>query len=394
MNTKLTSSRLLAPNQKRLLRESYAAWWSNSQEGRGSVWLQTAWTLLFILQATLVIVALLWIFREGKVDLYKEFIKTFQVATCIGLACHGLFQIGYYINKALGLKPHEYKPMYRLLYFAGLPLMGVVLGLSIFLLLKGYNPVLLVIQYPNAMLTMFAISMMVVLVLFVVWLQRDQKLRHLAQTQQMQRQAMQSELRALQSQIEPHFLFNTLANVVSLMDYDAPQAKRMLEAFIEYLRGTLDANRKLNATVNDELQLIERYLALLQIRLGERLRYAIVADTAVRQQPLAPLMLQPLVENAVKYGIEPRIEGGLISITARLFDHETLELNVMDDGMGLEASSTARKGSGTALGNIRERLQALYGDKASLTLSSNAPLQGAKACIRIPLIIYPTVNVN
>ncbi|MBU6437662.1 MAG: histidine kinase, partial [Betaproteobacteria bacterium] len=197
--------------------------------------------------------------------------------------------------------------------------------------------------------------------------------RSKVQAQLLERQAAEAQLRALQAQIEPHFLFNTLATVVSLIDYDAPKAKAMLEAFIDYLRATLSGSRRGQATVGDELELVERYLQLLAIRMGPRLRVSITADATARAQPLPPLTLQPLVENAVQHGIEPLVGDGDIHISAQYDELGTLTLSVHDTGVGLGAAPPTRRGAGVALQNIRERLAAHYGTRAQLRLEAVQP---------------------
>ena len=199
-----------------------------------------------------------------------------------------------------------------------------------------------------------------------------------------ERRATESQLRLLQAQIEPHFLFNTLANVQSLMDHDLPKAKHMLQSFTDYLRASLGTLRNDNSPLDHELQLAQSYLQLLQARMEDRLRFSIVADAAARAQPLPPLLLQPLVENAVVHGLEPSIAGGSVGINARV-EGGQLVIEVMDDGLGLNAApkGRARSGAGMALDNVRQRLATRYGDAATLTLTDAAP--GTRARITLPL---------
>ncbi len=201
--------------------------------------------------------------------------------------------------------------------------------------------------------------------------------------EQLKRQAQEAQLRLLQGQIEPHFLFNTLANVHSLMDHDLPKARQMLASFTDYLRASLGALRNESSSVADELELAQAYLLLLQARMAERLRFSIEADKACRALPLPSLLLQPLVENAVVHGLEPSIEGGQVRVSARVQGRQ-LMLEVLDDGRGLQATERpGRRGAGMALSNIRERLLARYGPEASLQLLPAEP--GTLARITIPL---------
>jgi sensor histidine kinase YesM len=201
--------------------------------------------------------------------------------------------------------------------------------------------------------------------------------------QALQLQAAEAQLRLLQAQMEPHFLFNTLANVQSLIDYDAARAKQMLEAFTDYLRASLGQLRRAESTVEEELEMASSYLQLLQIRMEERLAFRIEADDAVRAAHLPTLLLQPLVENAIRHGLEPKLEGGIVHIAARLQDG-MLALSVEDNGLGDSTPKVRGKpSSGMALANLRQRLQTRYAGHASLELRLDG--QGARAELLIPL---------
>mgnify|MGYP001166063083 CR=1 FL=1 len=190
-----------------------------------------------------------------------------------------------------------------------------------------------------------------------------------------------AELKTLRAQVEPHFLYNTLSNVVSLIDREPATAKHMTERLIGYLRHTLDASRRDNATVGDELAIIADYLEILRLRMGERLGYTINADDDVRALPLSPMLLQPLVENAIKHGLEPKIEGGRVTVTAIKTDTQ-LEICIEDSGLGFGVA-TDTAGSGSGLANVRGRLKALYGDAAKLAIEQ--PKEGTRIRIKLPL---------
>ncbi|OWQ85345.1 hypothetical protein CDN99_22295 [Roseateles aquatilis] len=195
-----------------------------------------------------------------------------------------------------------------------------------------------------------------------------------------ERRATEAQLRLLQGQIEPHFLFNTLANVHSLIDYDAPKAKAMLGAFTAYLRASLGGLRRESGPLEDELALADAYLRVLHTRMEDRLRFEIDASEEARRVPLPPMLLQPLVENAVHHGLEPKIEGGTVRVRAEL-QGGGLRVEVLDDGIGPGASR--RGGNGMALANLRERLFAHYGDRATLTLTAADP--GCRVTLWLPL---------
>ena len=207
--------------------------------------------------------------------------------------------------------------------------------------------------------------------------------------QALQLAATEAQLRLLQGQIEPHFLFNTLANVQSLIDCDAARAKQMLEAFTDYLRASLGQLRDGNSTLGAELDMAQSYLQLLQIRMNERLSFQIEASAEARAALLPPLLLQPLIENAIHHGLEPKVEGGRVLIRARLVQ-DRLELQVDDDGLGLDAPRRPgrKAGAGLALGNIRARLQSLYPHNASLQLTQQSV--GTLATLNLPYTRGPS----
>ena len=244
-------------------------------------------------------------------------------------------------------------------------ILGMTIGFTVVPPLAGFTGNLF-ISLPAA-LTKFAVFLLFVLGANWVWWRS--RLRQKA----LRQEALEAQLRLLQAQIEPHFLFNTLANVQSLMDYDAPRAKQMLEAFSDYLRAGLSQLRQIDSTLGAELDMSRTYLELLQIRMQDRLVFSIEASEEARAARLPTLLLQPLVENAIHHGLEPKIEGGRVVITA-IVKLGRLEVRVTDDGMGLDAPRRSlRSGTGMALANLRARLQTRYADDAVLTL---APMAG------------------
>ena len=210
------------------------------------------------------------------------------------------------------------------------------------------------------------------------------KQRQLSKSQSEKRE-VEAHLKLLQAQIEPHFLFNTLANVSSLIDSDPALAKQLLERLNDWLRVALARARSDNATLGDELDMLENYLAIMKIRFGERLRWRIEVPEDARRLAFPPMLLQPLVENAVRHGIEPKLGGGQISIRTNI-ENDQLRVEVSDSGMGLvtkaNAENTASAG-GTGLTNIRARLTTLFGDAGSVILSSNSE-GGATATLILP----------
>jgi len=179
----------------------------------------------------------------------------------------------------------------------------------------------------------------------------------------------EAKLRTLQAQIEPHFLYNTLANVVSLIGSDPNRARHMLERLIDFLRASLSASRAEHATVKGEIELARAYLDLLTVRMGARLRYRIDVDPDCGAAVIAPMLIQPLVENAIMHGIEPKVDGGTIVVCARRQEGSVC-VEVADDGVGL-VPSAPRPGGGVGLSNLRERLRSLHGNNAQLQLLEN-----------------------
>jgi signal transduction histidine kinase len=188
-----------------------------------------------------------------------------------------------------------------------------------------------------------------------------------------------AELGLLQAQIEPHFLFNTLAHVQSAIEEDPALGKRMLEHLIRYLRGTLRRSRLPNYALSEEIDLVSSLLEIASMRLGARLKYRIDVDAAAATVPLPPLVLQPLVENAIKHGIEPAIEGGEIEVRGEVRGG-MLRLRVSDSGVGIAPVAPG----GMGLSNVRERLSTLYGERGRLSIHRFEP-RGTVAELLIPL---------
>ena len=193
-----------------------------------------------------------------------------------------------------------------------------------------------------------------------------------------EKEALEANLRLLQAQIEPHFLFNTLSNVLSLIDTDPAKGKAMLSDLIRYLRTSLSRTRPDTTTLGQEMEMIKSYLSIQKVRMGERLTFAIDFPESLSERPLPPMLLQPLVENAVKHGLEPRVEGGKISVEASE-NGEVVRVTIADTGEGFSAYEQ----TGIGLANVRERIRLIYGDRGRLLLEENTP-HGVKAIIEVP----------
>lgn len=196
---------------------------------------------------------------------------------------------------------------------------------------------------------------------------------------EMEKAATEAELRLVQSQMEPHFLFNTLANVRSLIDSDPARAGEMLETFVAFLRTSLRTGRERTVPLSQELDVVKSYLDLFAMRMGQRLRYRIDLPEELRSVAIPPLLVQPLVENAVKHGLEPSVAGGEVMIAAERGDGR-ISIRVADSGVGIRETAG---GSGIGLENVRRRLAIMYGDTGRLVIEENSP-SGVKVVIEIP----------
>jgi signal transduction histidine kinase len=200
-----------------------------------------------------------------------------------------------------------------------------------------------------------------------------------------QRAAAENQLRLLQSQLEPHMLFNTLANLRVLIGLDAAAAQQMLDRLIAFLRATLEASRTPEHPLATEFARVADYLALMAIRMGPRLQVRLELPPALAPQPVPPLLLQPLVENAIRHGLEPHVGGGRLEVSARA-EGDTLVLEVRNTGVGLAAAAASgTPGTRFGLAQVRERLAMMHGERAGLSLEDAAEGGGTCARIRLPL---------
>jgi len=195
---------------------------------------------------------------------------------------------------------------------------------------------------------------------------------------QLRASMAEARLQALHAQVEPHFLFNTLAHVKWLYRRDPESGRRMLDRLVDYLHGALPQVRQSATTLEQELRLAQAYLDIQQLRIGGRLAFSIDVPEEIAQLRFPPLMLLTLVENSIKHGIAPQTDGGTIGIRARA-DERRLRIEVRDTGAGLREA----KGTGLGLANVRARLAALFGAGARLVIEPNLP-HGVVAAIEIP----------
>jgi hypothetical protein len=208
---------------------------------------------------------------------------------------------------------------------------------------------------------------------------RNQALAFELERSELERRALDARLRLLQAQVEPHFLFNTLANVQALVNAGSPQASRVLDALVAYLRAAVPRLHDVTTTLGQELQLVRAYLEVMHMRMPDRLRYELQVDAAAQDLHCPPMTLLTLVENAVRHGIDPGEDGGRIDVEVRVREGRCLA-RVTDTGVGLKATGY---GLGTGLTNLRERMQLAFGGDARLALSDVEP-HGVRAEIEFP----------
>ena len=204
--------------------------------------------------------------------------------------------------------------------------------------------------------------------------------QEVAEAESLQRQVVEARMAAMQAQVEPHFLFNTLASIDHLIEVDPPRASRMQRNLIALLRASMPAMREKATNLGRELEVVRPYLEILKVRMEERLQAQVDVSEGLYSADFPPMMLQSLVENAIKHGLEPKVDGGSLVVSAEVA-HGKLQVSVADTGVGFARAATA--GTGTGLSSIRERLKLIYGDAAELRITANAPT-GTRVTIVVP----------
>jgi signal transduction histidine kinase len=367
-----------------MLRASWRSWFNQDFRIVGPAWLQYVWTFVFcaIVAAGFTLLGFSVNARSLKgwtspAAWWHWYQINLIVSLCVGYAIHLLFELS---SRAIGVERlRRLGRGARVAYFILVPVTGVAIGwpLGVFLAIGEEALQWLSIERPGALIGSVSLTVLVCVAFYIFFAGKHREI-------QAENRATEARLKLLQGQIEPHFLFNTLANVIGLMEHDTPRAKAMLESFVDYLRSSLGSLRHDDHTLGNELALIEAYLRVVGMRMDTRLDWQIDVPEPLRRLPLLALSLQPLVENAVVHGLEPKIEGGRL----RLHGHAgngRLELSVEDDGLGLAAAAEARSnGAGTAIANIRERLLQRFGSQATLEVDGLSP-HGVRSRLRIPL---------
>jgi hypothetical protein len=204
-----------------------------------------------------------------------------------------------------------------------------------------------------------------------------------AESEQLKRQVVEARMAAMQAQVEPHFLFNTLASIDHLIETDPARASQMQRNLIALLRASMPSMRESNPsaqTLGREIAVIRPYLEILKVRMEDRLQASVDVPNGLLSAEFPPMMIQSLVENAIKHGLEPKAEGGTLRVAAEIVDGR-LAVTVADTGLGFGLADTA--GTGVGLANIRERLKLLYGERASVVVTDNEP-SGTVVTLTVP----------
>jgi sensor histidine kinase YesM len=305
------------------------------------------------------------------------FLSNFIVTQCLGIA---IFLCVFIVR-------HILKPANPIVHFIAIVIaitIGSIGGSVLGFVVIGEKPSRFVSEYAYFIhIVLFGILFGSIITYYFFSRERIHSAEALMQEEKIKRlttekKAVETNLRLLQAQIEPHFLFNTLSNILSLLDTDLNKGKSMLMDLIRYLRTSLVKTRAEATTLGQEIEMIKAYLNIFKVRMEGRLRYRIDIPDSIKDLPFPPMLVQPLVENAIKHGIEPKIEGGEVTIRARK-NGDIIRVELADTGTGLYEDGDM----GFGLSNVRERLQSLYGDRGRLILEENRP-SGLKAIIEVP----------
>ncbi len=311
----------------------------------------------------------------------KPWWKLLLYSQCIGFSIHGLGELPLLLKPASQWK---HPLSLNLLRLAMVPL-GFALGaLVASLLLEA--PLHLPLTWHPWDLLVIALTLLVSGGAIVLTHQRDRLEAERLRAENAEMRASSARLQLLQQQIEPHMLFNTLANAHALVDDDPQQAQHLLEALSELLHASMQTGDRDRVSLQEEFALAEHYLRLMGIRMGNRLRYELHLPGELGSVRLPPLVLQPLVENAIKHGLGAQVQGGCVQVRAWR-DERHLCIEVQDDGAGLQLEARRSPRPGIGIGNVQQRLRYAFGPKASVQLRQR-PSGGVQALLHVPLPLH------
>ncbi len=331
---------------------------------------RVAQRLAFVWVAALLIALILWSQRSFTDDFLTQLVYSLAISSFIWFLTDVVRMALFKRGDALYL----YTVPIRMAYSIAASLLGYGLGTLVGDAYSGYSTFALLTHDLNRFVRILLISIVVSFGFMGYFFQKER----LANAQ---RQAAESHLKLLESQLEPHMLFNTLANLRALIQTEPLRAVTMLDALNNYLRATLSGSREKWHPLAQEFARLEDYLALMSIRMGKRLTVTMDCPTSLAQQLIPPLLLQPLVENAIKHGLEPAIAGGELHIQAQQRGAQLL-LTVSDRGVGGLTADALTAGKGFGLSQVRERLASTYGAAATITV---VPVAGFATSLQITL---------
>lgn len=307
-----------------------------------------------------------------------EFFAGLVHSECIGLSIFGVFQL----VEATLFRQRKHNLRHLANAVLAVPI-GYVSGTAIAATLLGEHELAaqLLRTPPFEIGITFAAS---ICIIYFFW-SRERLHAETTAHARAQQLALEAQLKLLQTQIEPHMLFNTLSTLHTLIEIDPPRAQTMVDQLITYLRSTLAASRAERISLQHEFDQLRAYLHLMSLRMGTRLSFQLELPDTLHAAQIPPMLLQPLVENAIKHGLEPKVEGGSITVSARAAAGR-LVLQVRDTGLGLQGAALQH---GYGLMHVRERLQALYGVQATLEMDSRCQA-GFAVSIGLPLTLPVT----
>jgi signal transduction histidine kinase len=338
------------------------------------------WNMGFI-----AVFAVLTLLFEPHARLGPALWANFVIGNCIGYLIHGGFALG-----RVSLMPWVRRQAFvlRSAYYAAITTGGVFGGYWLGLTLLHWSDAREFMFSAQGATEIVLLSLIISSVMASIFLARERQARaeaafqrERARVESAEHQFHLAQLKLLEAQIEPHFLYNTLANVISLVDADPPAAKKMVTRLIDYLRHAARAGGTGEATVGRQIELLQAYLDLMALRTNARLSYQVEMAPDVAALSLPPMLLQPLVENAIKHGLEPKVAGGMVRVGARRED-ALLVLTVADNGLGFRTTRGDGSG-GLGLANLRARLESLYGARACMTIEDTLP--GTLVTLALPI---------
>ena len=347
------------------------------------IWRDIAYTAIWNTLLALVFTAFFLVF-DSEASVARVLRTNMVIAQCIGFLIHFLFLV---TDRWVSV-PRRRSSAARITYYTIVPAIGVYAGYWLASALLGWSDLQSLLLSARGVLGIMLLTVIISSVLLAILIPRERAAHALLRIAQEEARVAAAEkettvarMQLLEAQVEPHFLYNTMAHVVSLIDAEPATAKRMLERLTALLRLSASAGSA-GGTLQGQVDHLRAYLDILGLRMGPRLRWTIDIPPELAALPVPPMLLQPVVENAIKHGLEPKLEGGTISVTARR-DDGRLVLAVTDTGMGFREHRDSRS-TGLGLPNLRDRLATLFGGAASVTIEDHAPA-GARVTIALPL---------